>query len=96
MRLSHVRSITPEAHVKEIITPLLDDIGQTSKEVRDISHALSPLILKRGTLENALEDLAHKTQWAYPDIKIHWRPVIPESSIQAVPQYFSTNVLYSQ
>lgn len=92
MRLSHAKSLITQQEVKEIINPLIEDLGNTSKDVRNISHSLSPLVLKRGTLESALEDLAQRTQWAHPDIKIHWNPV--SNSDPAVPDHVSQNIYY--
>ncbi len=94
MRLSHVRSVVPEMAVKEIITPLIEDLGNASKEVRNISHSLSPLILKRGNIESALEDLTQRTQWAYPDLKIHWRPIFTGVSKSNIPDHLSQNLYY--
>ena len=94
MRLSHIKSISNQSEIKEIITPLIEDVGHTAKEVRNISHSLSPLILKKGSITSALEDLTERTRWAYPHLQIHWHPVFNEDSDTKLPDYISQNIYY--
>ena len=94
MRLSHIKSVSNQSEIKEIITPLIADVGHTAKEVRNISHSLSPLILKKGNITSALEDLTDRTRWAYPHLQIHWHPVFNEDSDTKLPDYISQNIYY--
>lgn len=94
MRLSHIKSVSNQAEVKDILSPLIDDVGQTAKEIRNISHSLSPLILKKGSIASALEDLTERARWAYPHLQIHWHPVLNKEEEIKLPDHISQNIYY--
>ena len=94
MRLSHIKSVSNQAEVKDILSPLIDDVGQTAKEIRNISHSLSPLILKKGSIASALEDLTERARWAYPHLQIHWHPVLTKEEEIKLPDHISQNIYY--
>lgn len=94
MRLSHIKSVSNQPEVKDILNPLIDDVGQTAKEIRNISHSLSPLILKKGSIASALEDLTERARWAYPHLQIHWHPLLANEEDLKLPDHISQNIYY--
>lgn len=51
---------------------LVEDLGQIGQDVRQFSHALSPILLERNGLVAALDDLLFHTRQAQPNQKIEF------------------------
>ncbi len=54
------------------VQALVEDLGEVGQDVRQFSHALSPVLLERHGLVEAIEDLAFRTQSAHPKLKIRF------------------------
>lgn len=54
------------------VQALVEDLGEVGQDIRQFSHALSPVLLERHGLVEALEDLAFRTQSAHPNLKIRF------------------------
>jgi len=66
MKLSHFGETTQQ---EEKINPIIDDLDQISVEIRNFSHALSPVILNRYGLIFALEDLLSNLEDTHTNIQ---------------------------
>ena len=51
---------------------LVEDLGQVGQDVRQFSHALSPILLERHGLAEALDDLLFHTRLAHPGLTINF------------------------
>ncbi len=85
---------------------LVEDLGQVGQDVRQFSHALSPILLERHGLVEALDDLLFGTQLAHPDLAIDFEqeglsqesllPMVQQSVYQIVIELVNNTVRHAQ
>ena len=106
MRLSSFESQLTETSQKTVIRELLDQLGNTSKEVRTISHNLAPLSLQHQELTKAIEELVYQIElvdanmdieFYYPeDINKSLSPMHKQNIYQIVKELFNNILKYAQ
>lgn len=81
----------------QILSNIIDKIGSTSSDIRQFSHALSPVILDKFGLIEALQDLIHQTVEAHPEITFSFSSSIADdkklTTIQKNTIYLSAQEL---
>lgn len=106
MKLSSFEVQLTEPVQKKEIRELLDQLGNTSKEVRSISHNLAPLSLQQQELTKAIEELVYQIElvdanmdieFYYPDdINKSLSPMHKQNIYQIVKELFNNILKYAQ
>ncbi|MDZ4708936.1 MAG: 7TM-DISM domain-containing protein [Saprospiraceae bacterium] len=106
MRLSSFEAQLIATSQKTVIRELLDQLGNTSKEVRSISHNLAPLSLQHQELTKAIEELVYQIElvdanmdieFYYPeDINKSLSPMHKQNIYQIVKELFNNILKYAQ
>lgn len=88
------------------VDALVEDLGQVGQDVRQFSHALSPILLERHGLVVALEDLLFRTRLAHPDLRINFEhegfsqedlsPLLQQSLYQIVLELVNNMVRHAK
>lgn len=84
---------------------LVEDLGQVGQDVRQFSHALSPTMLERHGLSEALDDLVYRTKQAHPELTLNFEmgafsgeslpPLLQHSIYQIVLELINNLVKHS-
>ena len=106
MRLSSLENKSESETQKSMIKDLLIQLGNTSQEVRSISHNLAPLSLQHQELTKAIEELVYQIElvdgnmdieFKYsPDINKSLSAILKQNIYQTVKELFNNILKYAK
>ncbi|MEP7322097.1 MAG: 7TM-DISM domain-containing protein [Saprospiraceae bacterium] len=106
MRLSSLENKIEPGVQKNLVTDLISQIGNTSHEVRSISHNLAPLSLQHQELTKAIEELVYQIELVdsnmdiefnySPDINKSLSAILKQNIYQTVKELFNNILKYAK
>jgi|GEM_PF-5915546 len=85
MKLSSLRSSIQDEEEREYIDRILENIDESTQQVREMSHELMPPTLMRYGLEPALTDMVRKYQRTYP-IKLYLKSNLRQHELDKISE----------
>lgn len=105
MRLSSLEYKLEEGTQKKVLEDVVTQLGQTSQEVRNISHNLAPLSLQHQELTNAIQELVYQIELndSNMDIEFNFTPeinkylslILKQNIYQTVKEIFNNILKYA-
>ncbi len=93
MKLSGLKSQTTDSHEIEMLDRIIENLDESTHQVREMSHELMPPTLKRYGLEASITDMVKKYQQTYP-IRLNLKTNLKHNRLDEISQTIVYRLLH--